>query len=495
MASSVSRVRIAPACAAKHGSFGNKRSSVACRRAEIGNHSHSFEQKARSAFKSRAAEDLHADALNVSTNALGSVRTDSSSKQEGTQIVWFRVGDLRTHDHPGLVAVAKDTSAKVVPVFVYDETELRDFTPATIRAAHEAVAQLATNLQATPGLTLVIRIGDPAVELPKLCNELNASQVTVQMELEWARRATYVKTLSLCRENPNVSIREWELRLREATDLSTQKETAVLATVTGNAKSAPLTAWTIPEVYANARGPIVAPTPAPVEFEARGVDGYSAVAKRNDQNESDEKRPANAGSLPALKTVLSWSKTLDEPDDIAHDAAVALATAAMNDPSIQKARKSTGSENSFVLVSEVATQKRAAEEAGKVTPVVPFRLPGGETSAVRFFNGFLDFYTATNDKEFKRLYDRVIEVGKPNAFFLLFGNALRTGALSPNLVYDTCNKWEAQSKRATDVCANARNIATLRDHQAAVASDFLKAKVYGPGVPLVGAYNCSSGKL
>ena len=106
-----------------------------------------------------------------------------------------------------------------------------------------------------------------------------------------------------------------------------------------------------------------------------------------------------------------------------------------------------------------------------------------------------DFYTATNDAEFRRLYDRVIEVGKPEAFFKIFGDALRVGALSPRVVYARCAAWEAKSKRATDLCANARNVALARDYQASVAADALRAGAHGPGVPLVGAYNVCSGKL
>jgi hypothetical protein len=49
----------------------------------------------------------------------------------------------------------------------------------------------------------------------------------------------------------------------------------------------------------------------------------------------------------------------------------------------------------------------AAEEASVAIPVVPFRLPGGESAALDFFGGFLDFYTATSNKEHRRMYDRV----------------------------------------------------------------------------------------
>jgi hypothetical protein len=199
--------------------------------------------------------------------------------------------------------------------------------------------------------------------------------------------------------------------------------------------------------------------------------------------------------MPSLASVVAMARAPDDPDDVRHDAAEAVAEAVVTDASYRKKRAATGTENAFVLFSESATKTRALEEAARAAPPVPFRLPGGEAAALRFLDGFLDFYTATNDAEYRRMYDRIIEVGKPEAFFRIFGDALRVGALSPRLVYAKCNAWEASSKRATDLCANARNVAAARDYQASVAKDALEAGAHGPGVPLVGAYNVCSGKL
>ena len=66
------------------------------------------------------------------------------------------------------------------------------------------------------------------------------------------------------------------------------------------------------------------------------------------------------------------------------------------------------------------------------------------------------------------MYDRVLE-NKLSAFFRLFGTSLALGSLSPRTVYETSRRWEADSKRSTDLCANARNIAAARDFQEAVA--------------------------
>ena len=410
-------------------------------------------------------------------------------------VVWFRVGDLRTHDHPGLTR-AFELGAPVVCVFVFDETELRDFAPATARATHEAVCDLREALRAL-GLRLVVRTGDAADIVPNIVQETRACLVSVQMELEWARRSAYARATKAIAEasetDVSVSVHEWSLELREDTEVAAQKTRAVLHAATkDNVKGAPLTAFATADARAAFRGPIAAPTPAPAFFSEDGAAGFGALG---DRRLGDEDFAFEKNEMPSLASVVAMARAPDNVDDVRHDAAEALAESVVTDASYRKKRAATGSENAFVLFSESATKTRASEEAARAAPPVPFRLPGGETAALRFLDGFLDFYTATNDAEYRRMYDRIIEVGKPEAFFRIFGDALRVGALSPRLVYAKCNAWEASSKRATDLCANARNVAAARDYQASVAKDALEAGAHGPGVPLVGAYNVCSGKL
>ena len=399
-------------------------------------------------------------------------------------VVWFRVGDLRTHDHPGLTR-AFEANAPVVPVFVFDETELRDFTPATARATHEAVFDLSEALRAR-GLRLLVRTGNAAEIVPRIIQETRARSVSVQIELEWARRSAYMRALraieAAAETSSDFSVHEWSLELREDTEAAAEKARAVLRAATQeNVMSAPLTAFATADARAAFRGPIIAPAPAPASFPAGGA---------LDAADGDD-----SPATPSLASVVAMARAPDDPDDARHDAAEAALEAFRADASLRKKRNATGTENAFVLFSEEKIGARAREEAARAEPTVPFRLPGGETAALLFLDGFLDFYTATNDAAFKRMYDRVIEVGKPEAFFRIFGDALRIGALSPRLVYERCVAWEAASRRATDLCANARNVAVARDYQASVAADALKAGALGPGVPLVGAYNVCSGKL
>jgi hypothetical protein len=387
-------------------------------------------------------------------------------------------------------------------VFVFDEKELRDFTPATARATHEAVCDLRKALRKR-GVELVVRTGNAAEIVPQLIQDTKAKSVSVQVELEWARRSAYADALkAVSQKSSDVEINEWSLELRGDTDVAAEKERAVLQTATSeNVKGAPLTAFASADARAAFRGPIETPLTAPAFFTAGGVVGYSAVSDDgvHDSSVHDSSVASDAtedSPVPSLASVIAMARVSDDPFDVAHDAAEAAFEAIVSDASYRKKKKSTGSENAFVLLKgEDAVKARALEEAARATPSVPFRLPGGEHAALRFLDGFLDFYTATNDTEYKRMYDRIIEVGKPEAFFNVFGDALRVGALSPRVVYRRCNEWEARSKRATDLCANARNVANARDYQASVAKDALKAGTYGPGVPLVGAYNVCSGKL
>lgn len=87
-------------------------------------------------------------------------------------IIWFR-RDLRLRDHPALAAALADGPA--APVFVIDEQlwgrsgqRRRGYLAASLRSLHQDIAELGG-----PGLT-VLR-GDPAVVLPVMAADLDAS--------------------------------------------------------------------------------------------------------------------------------------------------------------------------------------------------------------------------------------------------------------------------------------------------------------------------------
>lgn len=92
-------------------------------------------------------------------------------------IMWFR-RDLRILDNPALVAAAAAGDGRVAGVFLIDQTLVAESGPARITFLANALASLDTSM----GQRLVIRTGDPIVELKQLVLELGAKQVFVTEE-------------------------------------------------------------------------------------------------------------------------------------------------------------------------------------------------------------------------------------------------------------------------------------------------------------------------
>src|SRR5215831_16692072 len=90
---------------------------------------------------------------------------------------WFR-NDLRLRDNPAL-AVAAVRATELVPVFVLDDLLLAGArsSPLRVRFLLDCLARLAADLQQR-GCPLVIRRGDPALEVPRLLAETKAELLT-----------------------------------------------------------------------------------------------------------------------------------------------------------------------------------------------------------------------------------------------------------------------------------------------------------------------------
>lgn len=70
-------------------------------------------------------------------------------------VVWFRIGDLRARDHPGLAAASESTQKSILPVFI--------FTPDTPPEAVAAIEQLRVDLRARRS-DLVVRFAETEVD-------------------------------------------------------------------------------------------------------------------------------------------------------------------------------------------------------------------------------------------------------------------------------------------------------------------------------------------
>ena len=92
--------------------------------------------------------------------------------------MWFR-RDLRLGDNPALLAAAAE--GDVVPVFVVDPAF--DGAGAPRRAyLHDCLTALDRSIRESRGGGLVIRTGDPAIEVPKLADEVDAPVVFVSRD-------------------------------------------------------------------------------------------------------------------------------------------------------------------------------------------------------------------------------------------------------------------------------------------------------------------------
>jgi len=425
-------------------------------------------------------------------NAADAADAEDASSSSGAHIVWFRAGDLRVHDHPGLAEAAAMTTRAVIPLFVFDPSEIAHGTPSDARALHEAVVALRASLRAL-GSDLVVRVGDPSMEMPSVAAALGATSLAAARELEWARVAGWRETLAALRA-AGVKCDTWHAPLRARTPAFEEARDATAAAARTGERGAPLCAFASDGDYAAATGGIAAPLPPPASLpatETKTADGDALSVVQNILARSI----LDADGMPDLETARAWAKMPDSAEAAEYDAAVAAAKRALSDPEFTKRRKMTAStDNAFLMFSEEKMLALAAEESAAAIPSVPFRMPGGEPEVRDFYDGFLDFYSATSNKEYRRMYDVVME-NKPAAFFRLFREALALGTLSPRYVHDTARRWEAKSSRATDLCAGARRVAEQRDFQAFQAEAQLDANAEGPGISLVGAYNVVSGSL
>lgn len=93
-----------------------------------------------------------------------------------TTILWLR-RDLRVHDHPALDAARRDAE-HLVPVFCFDDRLLhgRHSSGPRTQFLLECLADLDESLRKR-GSALVIRHGEPEVEIPKLAAQTNADAV------------------------------------------------------------------------------------------------------------------------------------------------------------------------------------------------------------------------------------------------------------------------------------------------------------------------------
>ena len=259
----------------------------------------------------RPSSSRRAPPTATSASEFSSSSSSSSSSLSGggggSHIVWFRAGDLRTHDHPALTDASSCNHKKVlIPVFVFDPEECALCTPATLRVLHESVTELRVTLQSL-GSDLVVRVGDPVVELPKIASAAGATSAGVHAELEWARRATHRATI-VALEAAGVSCDEWSAELRESTEGSLAAAAATVKDAR-SVKGAPVWAFASEAAYVASRGGVAPPLPTPESLppmrEATATATEAATEKEEAAAEKEEAEEGFLGEIPSVVGVVS----------------------------------------------------------------------------------------------------------------------------------------------------------------------------------------------
>lgn len=103
-------------------------------------------------------------------------RNEKGTARANTIIVWFR-NDLRVHDHPALASAVRDASY-VVPLFIFDDkiTQGKRSGSNRNRFLLECVDDLRHSLRKC-GADLIVRHGDAAAELQRVCSEISADAI------------------------------------------------------------------------------------------------------------------------------------------------------------------------------------------------------------------------------------------------------------------------------------------------------------------------------
>lgn len=123
-------------------------------------------------------------------------------------VLWFRPGDFRTEDHPGLDAACLHTTDALAPLMVMTPSS----TPADFAAAKRLRAQLHARKSA-----LVLRFAEDEAEgVAKFMTEFKAERVHVRMDVENETRQVVSKLERLM--DGVASVQTWKTELREWDD-------------------------------------------------------------------------------------------------------------------------------------------------------------------------------------------------------------------------------------------------------------------------------------
>ncbi|KAJ4803865.1 alpha/beta-Hydrolases superfamily protein [Rhynchospora pubera] len=309
-------------------------------------------------------------------------------------VVWFK-NDLRIDDHPGLIqAVEKHES--VIPLYVFDPYILSDYSERKLELLLFALQDLKSAL-ISQGSDLVLRLGACEDTLLKLVNEVKASHVFTEEEVEYnllkviSTVESSLSNLNFARGKPEVAF--WKAPLYDYKSLDE-----------------------LPTSYNNFLGKKLSkltPVPAPT------LPSLNAGLQ--------------TGSIPTIDEVKQFLIGNGSKSDCSWDSIKNV-----------RAKNVLWSTKNTSMAPEVLRNKRNASSFFASEGSIDVR--GGSDMTLGALAAYLRYLEGTGRDDWQELHDKLrrVETGNGTSFYTLFSSSLFLGTISRRRVFYEAIKYEKE---------------------------------------------------
>lgn len=344
--------------------------------------------------------------------ATAEVRQGEAAREarSGAAVVWFK-RDLRTDDHPGLVAAVSQHQT-VVPLYVFDRRILSNFSDEMLELLLLALEDLKQLLK-DKGSDLLISFGSAEDVILKLVNKVKASCIFAEEEVEYNLRSvssiveSSVSSVQFAWGNPEFLF--WRTPFYNVENL----------------KELPPSYRDFLKLQLSKTIPVAAPTLPVLEMELdRGVlPTFDDVKKYlyGKPCHSDESwislKKASAESILRKENITQVVMKSDSSESLKNN------------------------EGRNVISSTLNSVKCTKNESGEGTPV-----KGGTDHVLNALAAYLRYLEGTARDDWQELHEKLrkAERRKGASFGALFGSALYLGTISRRRVYHEAIKYERE---------------------------------------------------
>lgn len=330
-------------------------------------------------------------------------------------IVWFK-HDLRLDDHPGLLSAASAAYDSVVPLYIFDAHMLRWWSSDRLEALVEAVADLRRALRSL-GSDLIIRSGSMKDELRALAQEVQASDIITEQEIEheWCEVLSSLSS-------------DLQVELDGRHELKLQCWTSPLYEV--ESKQLPSSYKKFRQTSFPVNSPLKAPTFLP------------SLPKTLDEGDV----PTVSALQENVRQTLDNNIWLSSFRDLQSSDAESLMELEEGGNRIVTLPESSETTDAFQVFFASRDSDKALDKTTKGL-IITDNLKTGASVDLVALDGYLRFLEPTWRDDWKRLHEAVLDAERRAAregasFRILFGSALALGTLSRRRIYHEALEYE-----------------------------------------------------